>query len=127
MLDLIMSRIGNPCTLIRRYSSKRHSSFLDNQMKFSHCYVEATATALGTDLGPFQISMMQPLHRKFSYAEVLWSAFSRIRTEYGEIRSISLYSVRMRKNADQNNSEYVHFSRSEPFAKKTHHRCLKRS
>ena len=30
-----------------------------------------------------------------------WSLFSRIRTEYGEIRSISPYSVRMRENADQ--------------------------
>ena len=29
----------------------------------------------------------------------LWSVFSRIQTEYGEIRSISPYSVRMRKNA----------------------------
>ena len=39
--------------------------------------------------------------------------FSRIWTEYGEIRSISPYSVRMRENADQNNSEYSHFLRSE--------------
>ena len=30
-----------------------------------------------------------------------WSLFSRIRTEYGEIQSISLYSVRMRENTDQ--------------------------
>ena len=30
-----------------------------------------------------------------------WSAFSRIRTEYGEIHRISLYSVRMRENTDQ--------------------------
>ena len=36
----------------------------------------------------------------------------RIRTEYGEIPSISPYSVQMRENADQNNSEYGHFSRS---------------
>ena len=40
-----------------------------------------------------------------------WSVFSRIRTEYGEIRSISLYLVQMREMADQNNSEYRHFSR----------------
>ena len=41
---------------------------------------------------------------------------SRIWTEYGEIRRISPYSVRMRenagKNANQNNSEYGHFLRS---------------
>ena len=30
-----------------------------------------------------------------------WSAFSRTRTEYGEIRSISPYSVQMRENVDQ--------------------------
>ena len=38
---------------------------------------------------------------------------SRIRTEHGEMRSIAPYSVRMRGNADQNNSEYGHSSRSE--------------
>ena len=30
-----------------------------------------------------------------------WSVFSHIRTEYGEIRRISPYSVRMRENTDQ--------------------------
>ena len=30
-----------------------------------------------------------------------WSVFSRIRTGYGQIRSISPYSVRMRENTDQ--------------------------
>ena len=33
-----------------------------------------------------------------------WSIFSRIRTEFGEIRSISPYSVRMRENTDQKKS-----------------------
>ena len=47
-----------------------------------------------------------------SYSELFWSGFSRIRTEYGEMRSISPNSVRIRENADQNNSEYRHFSRS---------------
>ena len=41
-----------------------------------------------------------------------WSVFSRIRTEYGEILHISLYSVQMRENTDQNNSKYGHFLRS---------------
>ena len=31
----------------------------------------------------------------------IWSVFSRIPTEYGEMRSISLYSVRMWENMDQ--------------------------
>ena len=30
-----------------------------------------------------------------------WSVFSRIQTEYGEIRSVSPYSVRMLENTDQ--------------------------
>ena len=30
-----------------------------------------------------------------------------------QVRSISLFSVRMRENADQNNFEYGHFSRSD--------------
>ena len=49
---------------------------------------------------------------KCPYSELLWFAFSRIRTEYGEIRSISPYSVEIRENADQNNSEYGNFLRS---------------
>ena len=38
--------------------------------------------------------------------ELFWSAFSRIRTEYGEILCISPCLVRMWENADQNNSKY---------------------
>ena len=36
----------------------------------------------------------------------------RIQTKYGEILSISLYSVRMQENADKNNSEYGQVLRS---------------
>ena len=53
------------------------------------------------------------LREKCPYSELFWSVFSRIRTEYGEVQSISLYSVRMRENADHNNSEYGHFLRSD--------------
>ena len=52
------------------------------------------------------------LGEKRPYLELIWSVFSRIRTEYGEILcffSIFLYSFRMRENTDQNNSEYGHF------------------
>ena len=51
---------------------------------------------------------------KVSYSELFWSAFSRIRTEYGEILRIlriTPYSLRMRENADRNNSEYGHVFR----------------
>ena len=53
------------------------------------------------------------LREKCPYSELFWSAFCHIRTEYGEILRISPYSVRMRENADQNNSKYEHFLRSE--------------
>ena len=55
------------------------------------------------------------MREKGPYSELFWFAFSRIRTEYGEIRSISPYSVRMRENADQNNSEYGQFLRSDEY------------
>ena len=50
------------------------------------------------------------LREKCPYSEFFWSAFSRIWTEYGEIRSITSYSVQMRENTDPENSEYEHFS-----------------
>ena len=52
------------------------------------------------------------IHYKVSVSVLFWSAFSRIRTEYGEMQCISPYSVQMRENADQNNSDYGHFSGS---------------
>ena len=51
-------------------------------------------------------------NEKCPHSEFFWSVFSCIWTEYGEIRSISPYSVRMRENTDHKNSEYGHFSRS---------------
>ena len=47
-----------------------------------------------------------------------------IRSEYGEIIRISMYSVWIRENADQNNSEYGHFSRSDSFSKNGSYRYL---
>ena len=51
------------------------------------------------------------------YSELFGSVFTRIWTEYGEILRIFPYSVRMRKNADQSNSEYGHFSCSDAVEK----------
>ena len=53
------------------------------------------------------------LREKCPYSEFLCSLFSRIRIEYGEIHRIFPYSVRMRQNTDQKNTEYGHFSRSD--------------
>ena len=52
------------------------------------------------------------LREKCPYWELFRSAFSRIRIEYEKTRSISPYSVQMRENADQNNSEYGNFLRN---------------
>ena len=41
-----------------------------------------------------------------------------MRTESGKILRISPYSVQMRENKDQKNSEYGHFSRSAKFKAK---------
>ena len=58
----------------------------------------------------------QTLREKCPYSELFCYLFSCIWTEYGEILRISPYSVRMRENADQNNSEHGHFLRSEALA-----------
>ena len=63
----------------------------------------------GTHFIPSYPPAPKPLPEKCPYLELFLTVFSCIRTEYGEIRSISPYWVRMRKNADQNNSEYGHF------------------
>ena len=60
----------------------------------------------------YMLSLWSTLCEKCPYSKLFWSAFSCIQTEYGEILCISPYSVRMRENRDQNNSEYKHFLRS---------------
>ena len=52
------------------------------------------------------------MREKFRYSKLFRSPFSRIWAKYGEILRISPYSVRMRENADQNNSKCGNFSRS---------------
>ena len=51
------------------------------------------------------VVFMITLREKCPYSELFWFVFFRI-------QSISQYSVRMRENTDQNNSEYRHFLRS---------------
>ena len=55
-----------------------------------------------------------PLREKCPYSEFFWSVFSAfgINTE-----RYHPYSVRMRENTDQKNSDYGHFSRSVQGAK----------
>ena len=70
---------------------------------------EAVLKAFGKSL---EGALKTSLREKCLYLELFWSLFSRIWTEYAEIRSISPYSIWMRENTDQNNSEYRHFSHS---------------
>ena len=53
----------------------------------------------------YALTTSTSLRKKGPYSELFWSVFSRIWTEEGERDP-------MRENADQNNSEYGHFSRS---------------
>ena len=68
---------------------------------------------LWTDWSFYHVCLKQSLGEKCPYSEFFWSAFFRIWTVSREIRCISPYSVQMQKNADQKNSEYGRFSRSE--------------
>ena len=47
------------------------------------------------------------LRKKRTYSEFFWSVFRRIWTEYLDLLK-SPYSVRMRENTDQKNSEFGH-------------------
>ena len=49
---------------------------------------------------------------KGPYSESFRFVFSHIWIEYGDIRSISPYSIQMPKNTDQKNFDYGNFSRS---------------
>ena len=57
------------------------------------------------------IEVLISLREKSSYSKLFWSAFSRIQTKYEKILRISTYTVRMRENADQNNSKHGYFLR----------------
>ena len=62
--------------------------------------------------------------KKCQYSELFWSVFSHIWTEYEKILSIFPYSVQMRQNTDQNNTDYGHFSRSASFQNSKNPSCI---
>ena len=68
--------------------------------------------------------LIYSLRKKCPYPEPFWSAFSRIRIEYGGTLRISSYSVQMRENTDQNNSKYRHFLLSDYFSDSKYPRVL---
>ena len=60
----------------------------------------------------FSIFLQIALREKCLYSDSFCSVFSRIRAGYRILRSISPYSVWLRENTDQKNSEYGHCLRS---------------
>ena len=96
--------------LKRNLSVKRTSSYYQCYWRFRE-----EKTLPGTRFAVFMFVWLKTLREKCPYLELFSSVFYRIRTEYGETLRISPYSVRMRGNADQNNSEYGHFLRSQSY------------
>ena len=72
----------------------KKSSFYKNKTLFNKNDIDVS-TILTSKKEPYHCFKSVQLWRFF------WSMFSRIWTKYGEIRSISPYSVRMRENTDQ--------------------------
>ena len=52
------------------------------------------------------------LHEKCLCSEFFWSLFSGFWIEYGKMLPTYPYSIQMRENTDQKNSDYGHFSRN---------------
>ena len=57
-----------------------------------------------------KFTLKNTLRKKCPYSQFFCSAFSCIPPKYGKMRSISPYSVWLRENTEQKNSEYRHFS-----------------
>ena len=85
-------------------SSSQYAIFLNHWLMQIHVYF--WDRPWGSD------ESVRALHEKCPYSKLFRSPFSRICNEYGEIRSISPHSVKIRENADQNNSEYGHLLHS---------------
>ena len=81
---------------MRKFLRFQKVSTTEISVKFRYftlqCLYYRTAEAYSE---PFQISKIKPLGKKCQYSELFWSVFSSIWTEYGEIRSISPYSIRV--------------------------------
>ena len=82
-----------------------------NSTLFFHNWVCGTFLLMssGLDCNLKKLFKRSALRKQYPYSQLFWSVFPHFRTEYGEIRSISSYLVRMRENMDQDNSEYGHF------------------
>ena len=83
--------------------------FEASAIKMNSC----TSGANSFDHTQMHLPASYTLRGKYPYSELFWSVSSHIQTEYGEIWGTSPYSLQMRENTDQNNSEFGHFLRSD--------------
>ena len=97
-----------------------HRRFPVNFVKFlrTHFFIEHPwwlLLSFTSYLSHIQISSLwnYSQRKQCPHSELFWCIFSRIRSEEGEILRISLYSVRMRENSHQNNTEYGHLLLSD--------------
>ena len=95
----------NACKYLKSFDLKNH--WPEISIRFSSfCYVSFQFFS-------FLNTTTYSFTKKCPYSEFFWSVFFRILTDYGEIRSISSYSVQMQGNTYQKDFQYGHFSRTD--------------
>ena len=104
-LKKVKVKVNTTCYLNSHYQTRENSKILKkNLFQFYQMkHLKNTASNFIYLLHCVKVS---------KYGVFFWSVFCYIRTEYGEIQSISAYSVRMRVNTVQKNSVSGHFSSS---------------
>ena len=117
MKETFASSWLNQILALVRYSSTIHFFFKLQNVNYKQNYIQKKYKTKTTPEKNILLKLNFDCRNKtltqrktFPYSELFWSAFCGIRTEYGETRSISPYLVRMRENADENNSEYGNFT-----------------
>ena len=80
---------------------QRHATLL--KMNYFIGIILLMLTVIFICVSKFKNNYLQGKHsvKSVQIRSFFWSVFSRIRTEYGEIRTISPYLLRMRENTDQ--------------------------
>ena len=90
------------------FSNKNSVSFSTPVVNILYCCHKSLKFGQYLDYLDYRVTT---LREKCPCWEFFWSVFSCIWTEYGEILSISPYSVRMGENTGHKNYEYGHFLR----------------
>ena len=118
MVELFLAKIVNDFKPLNRVIEAKIELTLCSTLAECHLYQSNSITRkvshafLLRNYTSIYFCLNSILRENCPYSEFFWPVILRIRTECGEIRSIFSYSVRMRENKDQKNSEQGHFSRS---------------